>query len=333
MNTFTSTNKMTLYVEDARNRVIAVPYHLVIKAGAHRKMIEETLTHFRFAAALMAAGIEWSEDIPRCAKLESAKNWHRSEPTPTEAVVQIFTNEFPVWSAQAKGCIKIPLNIFTEYTSAFEVWDTMSMIVDLLPGIREIDETLKPKQVKPQGEDLDKWFPRDEELKPDTSKQAAPRPTPATDGETPIIQEWDNRKKAEYASMYAGQKVGIRISLVRRLIEANYDQTGANDIIRFYSYYQGRPSNPDKPAWALRIFVDDRENNYDWLNFRDFAAQFLPQAGTQYAAPGTVYFKVSEPKQTANGDTVQYWNSILSHRSQIGSSRNRNLIYPCRRVA
>ena len=252
MNTFTSTNKMTLYVEDAMNRVIPVTYHLVIRAYATKPMIEETLTHFRFATALMAAGIEWSHDIPRCHDLEETTIWCEDAPMPTEAAVQIFTNEFPVWSAQAKGCIKIPLNIFTEYTSAFEVWDTMSMIVDLLPGIREIDETLKPEQPQRQQPaqqapaDLDDYFPRDEAPKPMPPLQPPPQTTPATDGDSPHLGAYDYKIRAQYLP-YAGQTVSFDI---RRMIR-RFDSRDASPYIEVYSSYNGGTSK--YPAHDLKV--------------------------------------------------------------------------------
>jgi len=321
-NTFTSTNKMTLYVEDAKNRVIAVPYHLVIRAYATKTMIEETLTHFRFAAALMAAGIEWSHDIPRCAELESAENWHRGEPMPTEAAVQIFTNEFPVWSPQANGCVKIPLNIFTEYTSAFEVWDTMSLIVDMLPGIRAIDETLKPKQVKPQqparhepsqfksheptpqGEDLDEWFSRESDCgREPTPEEPHIHLQPATDDEGFQVIEWDNRQRETYETKYAGQKVRVAVAKLQRAVRAKKDGTGTFEAVEVFPAYQGGVSQYE--AYAFKTFISDKDTAWDWKKYRDHkvTGQLLTAPGTTCTARMWLTFKVNQGK-----DGKVYWN-------------------------
>jgi len=312
MNIFTTTNKHVLWVEDAQNKPVQVPFMLVQRWGAEPQMIQATVKHFAFACYVMAAGLQWDNDHPKFQEYTHTINWN-TDPVHDEARVQIYTNDFPVYMAPGSHTLeRVSLNIMTENTSARQVVEGLDQMLTERTTINEICNRLKPanapqRPVQQQREqsELDKHF---------GPKQAPPVP-PANGlpegviagevGQPPIIQSWDYKLEDEYNAFFSGKRVAVEIGKVERVIVAKSDGSGSFEVVRMWPFYNGE--FPQYCPFPLSFFVDTEPRNFsDWKTFAKDWEPYFPAPGSSHVGRGVATFKVS-PSKKEDDDRI-FWN-------------------------
>jgi hypothetical protein len=300
MNTFTTTNKHTLWVEDKENNPIRVDFHLVERWGAEQEMVLATVQHFAFACAVMAGDMVWQPEHKKFQEYSHRLLWN-SDPVHEEPRVQIFTNHFPIW--QNGAIVYYSLNVMTENTSALEVVEGMSLMLDAASEVEEICNRLKPET-------------------PPQSRQSAPNSpgtasatTHTANGESvqlpngvilengaPLIESWSYKLQEDYERLFAGGKVNVRIGKVDRMLVDNRDQSEQFDVVRFYPLYNGQVEDKDRRCLRLYVTQKDGGETYDWKTFKKDWLPYFENYGDKIAMEGTATFKLNE----SNGKV--YWN-------------------------
>jgi len=321
MNTFTTTNKHALWVEDAQNNPVQVPFMLSQRHGATHDLISATMGNFAFACAVMAAGMEWDSESDKFANHPAAidampDEFGQGEDLPhNEACVQIFTDQFPFWHNDKIN--QYSLNIFNEYTHPFHVVEGFYITLNAGVTVAEICNRLKPAnapQTAPsaptrhaapaQGQsELDKHF---------GPKQNAPAPAstglpdgvePGETGQPPIIRNWDYKLEDTYNQFFSGKRVDVEIGKVERVVVAKNDGSGSFEVVRMWPFYNGE--FPKYAPFPLSFFVDTEPRDYsDWKTFAKDWGPYFPAPGSSHIGNGVARFKVNPSK---NGDKV-YWN-------------------------
>jgi len=325
MNIFTTTNKHTLWVEDAENQRIAVEFSLAQRWGATPTMIADTVRHFAFACAVWAAGINWNPDHEKFQEYNTRADYEARElvdPAHFEPFVQIFTNDFPIWNATARngeGALeRYPLNIMTEETSAGAIYEAFVDMITAWGDVEEICNRLKPEAAsqkpasaptqhgaKSQGQsELDRHFGAKQEPAPAIVGPAdVPKGVTLIHG-APLIQSWDYKLEDTYAHLFQGVKVAVEIGKVARSVQAKKDGSGAYEVIQFFPYRDGQVR--DKDPFCLRVFVNDTDTGYDWHKFKKDNLVYFPAAGISHEGSGIATFKVTKSKT----DDRVFWNFV-----------------------
>jgi len=288
--------------------------------GATPEMVIDTVNHFAFACAVMAAGMEW--DLHN-EKFQGYN--HRDEytwrgdvvPAHGEAFVQIFTNQFPIWLPHK--LMRYPLNVMTEDTSAGAIYEAFQDALTAEPQVAEICNRLKPANAPQKASsaptrpapaqqglsELDKHF---------GPKNGAPAPVstglpdgvePGDIGQPPIIRSWDYKLEDEYNQFFSGKRVDVEVGKVERVIVAKQDGSGSYEVVRVWPFYNGE--FPKYCPFPLSFFVDTEPRDYsDWKTFAKDWGPYFPRAGSSHTGHGVARFKVSPSKK--EGDDRVFWN-------------------------
>lgn len=178
-NTFTNTEHHTLWVE-VNGKPQAVGYKLIRRAGFTLAMVEQTVAHFLFGCYALANFEDWGEN----------DTWAKYEVTPSienippaqhgEARVQIF-GDIPVMIEPGK-IISFPINIFTEYTSAHDLFDYVCDCLESNERIVDLENKFAPEDGAPTKQ---------------PSQPLAPQPErqPGKSGNTPYFEQVPSRQE------------------------------------------------------------------------------------------------------------------------------------------
>lgn len=217
-------------------------YWLSIRDGASGPMMAETVAHFLHAVEMLAQGKpgdECGEEFTERSEYELSD--HGKNRIVIYGDIQVFTNS---------GLRLVPVNIFSETTSAQDfvnfVWGVMEGLgrITQLPKTIKINGAVKPPP-KAKSE-LDKHFG---ERKPQAQRQ----PPPQTDhqstdpSDTPRLGAYNYKQKAEYTAKYGGQTVRFDVLKMSRI----YDSRDGSPLVQVYSSYNGSLSQ--YPAHDLKI--------------------------------------------------------------------------------
>jgi hypothetical protein len=300
-------------------------YKLFRRDGWNTETVKKTEANFLHTVKQMANGGTADENFSTPAIVPNGDNM----PGHGESRVAIFS----VTSVMVKldDCVlPYQLNVFTEYTSAdvaiagvrMAAIDDAKADNPTVTGKKAISNTPakpKPENAPPEqfptkevapgvsAVDLEKAFPRQDQPAEET---VAPAPTPTNEltyepveEEGNLISEWDYREIETYIEKYANQEVKVRVAGVGRYVYGKTDGSGSYETIDFW-----RQDGDEKPIYALRVFIDGRDNNYDWKTFKkgDFVDRFLPKPGMDVMKPATVKLKLTVKEVT--GERKVYWN-------------------------
>jgi hypothetical protein len=250
-NTFTNNQKHMLWLEDRKNRPFSITYNLVRRAGFTPDMVLDTLHHLAFAAAVMASDTVWDPNHPKFQEYSQRAVYPASmDVQHDEPCVQIYTDYFPVWVGEAIQYFE--LNVMTEETSALELVERFSEILDTQNDIDEINTRLKPETP-----------PQSRQSAPNS--HAAPRkggtPPPDSVPETVPMQSTEygmffgdctTEAKRYIKAHYGGQVVGFTVrKIVRNEINGKLEY-------EFYSGFNGGVSQYPMGRQKSEYIKDDR---------------------------------------------------------------------------
>ena len=215
-NTVTSTDEAgLLYIVRNDPIVQSVPVMLVYRDSVEPGMAPLTLKRFSYACQLLAAGIEWNEDSAACKKVEELPDWYGDD-LPVEPNVQIWTKgAVPVFTNA--GTMQMSVNVFTELTSVRNFVYIMRLKAEERQAITDILEEHKPvvsEQAAPEHNELDEYFPRDENGQAPTTAPIPPTNFNAlSPTDTPHFGDYKLKAadKQVLAQLYGGKVVSFNI--------------------------------------------------------------------------------------------------------------------------
>lgn len=262
--------------------------------------------------------------------------------THNEPCVQIFTNEFPIWKQQKLTRYSLSImteetSAFAIAMGFFEM-DAAAIFVDEICNRLRPANTPQKRTQAPQTPATDKWVAipvgdkggelvvRDKRTinqqgQSELDKHFGPKKVPndlygpntnveaetvelpdgvvLDDNGAPVIVNWSYKLQDEYEQLFAGKSVAVRIGRVRRMLVDNREGTETYDTIQFHPYYN---DEPDKERRCLRIYINERDNNYDWKTFKKQWEQYFAVVGADLQGEGIARFKLNK-----SGDRT-YWN-------------------------
>jgi hypothetical protein len=262
-------------------------FNLCLRDGATVDMAVERVQHYIYAQVALASGVTQAKEERRTV------TQYNDPVTHSEARVPLYGLEWV--HPQRANDFSPQVNKFTEFASAQDILDRAAMF-NKIRAVLELGCEPPIKTDAPAG-----VIPAPATK---SAQGATVMPAPkVVDGfilgdHHVTIVSWDNRQREQYEQLFVGKPVEIRISTVGRYVKAKKDGSGHYEVIDFFSYYEGEPSQ--YPCYALSVFVGD---NYDYKALvKAGIEQLLPEPGKEYAARGIVRFKIS-----AKEDKV-YWN-------------------------
>lgn len=180
LNTFSSFEKRLMWIE-VGDAPMAVPYSISRRSGFTAVMVADAIKHLMFGIWALANFEAWQNT-------EKWDDWRQTEtdapelPVAThgEARVLIFC-DIPV--KVGNNIIPFQLNIFTEYTSAWELFYNVHEQLVSNDDIAALENKMQPKgDKKPQ------------RLNPPATQPVAPQQQPGKSGETPYFEQAPNRQ-------------------------------------------------------------------------------------------------------------------------------------------
>ena len=314
-NTVSSTDEAgLLYIVRDDGKVQTVPVMLVYRDSVEPGMAPLTLKRFSYACQLLAAGIDWDEDSNACKKVEDLPDWYGDD-LPVEPNVQIWVKgTIPVFTTT--GVMQMSVNVFTELTSVRNFVYIMRLKAEERQSITDILEEHKPatpEYVEPEHNELDEYFPRDENGQAPTTAPQAPAPLPPAphalsdgipDGVINLVN-YDYKLKPQYEAECAGKVVCFNVSQVKRLMQAKKDGTGAYECLHIFGYHDGLPADKH-PIYDFTTFpLKEGQNFGDWKTFFEAITDGqLSELGSSITQPMRFYYKLSPSK---DGNKI-FWN-------------------------
>ena len=296
-NTVSSTDEAgLLYIVRDDGKVQTVPVMLVYRDSVEPGMAPLTLKRFSYACQLLAAGIDWDEDSNACKKVEDLPDWYGDD-LPVEPNVQIWVKgTIPVFTNT--GVMQMSVNVFTELTSVRNFVYIMRLKAEERQSITDILEEHKPatpEYVEPEHNELDEYFPRDENGQaPTTAPQApAPQVLPAQpqggDSESPYLGGYDHKRNEEYATQYGGKTVRFDVMEMKRA----FDTRDGSPQVQVCSSYNGSKSR--YPAHSLKVKVNRLEKVEDGFTKQILESVLNDGAEVSQAFYGSYFMFTPEP--------------------------------------
>jgi hypothetical protein len=235
MNLFTTTNEIgKLAILAADNKVYNAPIMLVIREGATKDMIVNTLKRFAYGCKLLAAGISFDSSNDTMRKVDTfdygINEWH------DEARVQIWVKGTIPVCLPNDQMTSVSVNVFTEITLVEDFVGYVNDLMEVMPALTDIltqdapaKQSPPPAQQRhrPGQEELDEQFPRDENNNPITERlqkrqqpaqppQKQP-PQPPTPTNTPHFGDYkvNYAQKRQLGDTYGGQVISFNIAQVK----------------------------------------------------------------------------------------------------------------------
>lgn len=228
----------------------AIEFYIATRHGSTIVMIQETVRHFIKAIRLIAEGeINGGDEFA-----------HRSDygDRRDESYVSIWVQKPGIPVLLEKGTRMIQVNVFTEATSANDFAHAVYLHVNGMAKILDTDIV----QMAGQPNQLDKFFPRDENNKPvapvapktNNLTPALPSASISGSSSSEYLGAYDYKKKSEYMKLYTGKTVKFDVMKMERVFNKKH---GAPEV-QVYGIYNGGASK--WPALSLTIKQNALEN-------------------------------------------------------------------------
>lgn len=292
-------------------------FKFVVREGfdldGNENIVAETMDHLKHALTVLREG---GTDV--ADGYDKRETYKRPTPKTKDhglSLVQAFGNSYLVMDPNTPDAFMIPysINHFNETTSARDIVDAVHAYVAMNGMWEKIKEVYgndpnfrvaKPEQQKtqpeappkpeptPQGENLDEWFPRDEQKPPATNGK--PNGKPQT---TPLYRVPKNKEEREQFERYVGSEPfafkirGLKLQKV-------------NDVALFVFFGEWSGGVSKYPIYGIAFFPQNDYNKENHADFIKWLREQNPVAGQMIEVNGRWVGRINE----SNGKT--YWNLI-----------------------
>jgi len=269
-------------------------------------MILQAANHFMFGISVLASGIPWDwehEKFRHYGQLDLSEYPRDSDSgaivsTPEPRVQFWVRTGVPVWVADV-GIIWMGISVFTEFTTAADMVEQMRLKLHSIDRIKELFE-----RQKPEGAPESQVTPEKVGSAPPPQNLSNPvKPRVPADAAHTVIAPFDFRAIEDYEKQFAGQEVIIP---VYRLAHERHIKRDGGEFVSLDVY----PDGCERDQGKLRIYMDERDNNYDLKKARSTGMLALvPNVGDARSGSFFLQYKINPSK---TGDKV-FWNFTGFH--------------------